>query len=142
MVSNNIINGKIWRSCYTSPSKIHGTGLFAATTIPSRIKIGSLSGVLVKTDTLPKRFSKKASVSIVELDNGISLDARKLKNDLCFINHSCNPNCYMRIRGSEVEVYSLKRISKNTELTMNYGETHHDGKLKCMCEGPDCKGAI
>ena len=142
MAIQQIINGKIWKACYTSPSNIHGTGLFAGEAIEARNKIGSLSGLLVKNESLPKKFSEHASISIVELDNGISLDARKLKNDLCFINHSCNPNCYMRIRGTEVEVYSLKRITKNTELTMNYGETHHEGKLRCMCGGPDCKGKI
>lgn len=141
-MAGNIINGKIWHSCYTSSSKIHGLGLFAGAVIPARNKIGSLSGVLVKNTLLPKKFSKNASISIVELDNGISLDARKFKNDLCFINHSCNPNCYMRIRGTEVEVYALKRISKHTELTMSYGETHHEGELPCMCKAPGCKGAI
>lgn len=142
MVLNKIIEGKIWRSCYTSGSSIHGTGLFAAAMILPRNKIGSLSGVLVSSASLPKKFSKNASISIVELDNGISLDARKFKNDLCFINHSCNPNCYMRIRGTEVEVYSLRLIRKHAELTMDYGETHHEGKLQCRCDGPDCKGRL
>ena len=142
MAATNIIKGKIWQMCYTSPSEIHGFGLFAGATISARNKIGSLSGILVSTASLPIKFSRKASISIVELDNGISLDARKFKNDLCFINHSCNPNCYMRIRGTGVEVYSLKRIAKHIELTMNYGETHHEGKLPCMCQGRNCQGAI
>lgn len=130
------------KSCYSASSTIHGRGLFAGERITKRKKIGSLRGMLIPSKLVPKNFSRHASIRIVELDNNMSLDARKINNDLCFINHSCDPNCYMRIRGTSVELYALTNILKHSELTMNYGETHHDGKLPCKCNSNNCRGAI
>jgi SET domain-containing protein len=48
----------------------------------------------------------------------------------------------MRVAHGKVEFYTLKPIKKGEELTCNYGETHHDGKLKCRCGAPNCKGFL
>jgi SET domain-containing protein len=45
--------------------------------------------------------------------------------------------CYSR-----VEFFTLRLIKKEEELTCNYGETHHDGKLKCRCGAIGCKGYL
>ena len=29
-----------------------------------------------------------------------------------------------------------------TELTADYGETHHAGTLRCRCGAPNCRGAL
>ena len=82
------------------------------------------------------------SISIVELWNGKALDASTINNDIRFINHSCQPNTYMRTLNNHVEFYALRFIKANEELTCNYGPTHHDGKRQCNCGAPNCKGFI
>lgn len=80
---------------------------------------------------------------MVEFDNDpIALDASINGNELRFINHSCDPNTFMRRAYQKVEFYSRRPIKKGEELTCDYGETHHDGKLSCRCGATKCRGFI
>ena len=63
-------------------------------------------------------------------------------NELRYINHSCDPNTYMRRAYRKVEFYTLRPVKKGEELTCDYGETHHDGKLPCKCKTANCRGFI
>lgn len=126
----------------TGKSKIHGTGAFAAQSIPAKRKIGTLSGEIISKKSARQKAATMKAVSIVELWNGKALDATEYGNDLRYINHSCQPNTYMRNIGLQVEFYTLKAIKKAEELTCNYGETHHDGAVNCRCNAPGCKGYL
>ena len=44
-----------------------------------------------------------------------------------FINHSCAPNARLYIGQGRVEFYALRDIAPGEEITVNYGETHHEG---------------
>ena len=59
-----------------------------------------------------------------------------------YTNHSCVPNARLRIDHGRVEFYALTRISPGEEITVNYGETHHEGKLACRCRAPGCIGRL
>jgi SET domain-containing protein len=59
-----------------------------------------------------------------------------------YTNHSCKPNAQLVIRNGRVEFYALRDISPGDEITVDYGETHHDGKLPCRCGAPGCRGAL
>lgn len=124
------------------PSRIHGTGAYAAVAIPARKKIGSLGGVVIPRREANRRSRLNESIAIVELWNGKALDATINSNELRYVNHSCDPNTYMRVFNNHVEFYTLRLIKKNEELTCNYGPTHHEGKLPCRCGAANCKGAI
>jgi uncharacterized protein len=124
------------------PSKIDGTGAFALEHIPPRRKLGNLGGEVISLREARKRATKTKRIAMVEFGNGKALDASVNANELRYINHSCQPNTYMRVAHNKVEFYSLKEISKGVELTCNYGETHHDGKLKCRCGAVGCKGYL
>ena len=123
-------------------SKIDGTGAFALQTIPARKKIGNLAGEIIPLREARKRAAKSKRIAMVEFGDGRALDASNNSNEVKFINHSCQPNTYMRVCYSKVEFYSLKIIKKGEELTCNYGATHHDGKLKCCCGALNCKGYL
>jgi SET domain-containing protein len=124
------------------PSKIDGKGTFSLQPIPARKKIGDLGGEIISLREARKRASKLKRVAMVEFGDGRALDASVFPNELRYVNHSCRPNTCMRVRYSRVEFYSLRAINKGEELTCNYGETHHDGKLKCRCGVEDCKGYL
>jgi SET domain-containing protein len=59
-----------------------------------------------------------------------------------FTNHSCQPNAELRIQAGRIEFYALRAIDVDEEITVNYGETHHEGRLACRCGAPGCVGAL
>ena len=89
-----------------------------------------------------KLIRNKKVINLVELDDDLALNASDQPNDLRFINHSCDPNTFMRVLKNRVEFYALRRIRKGEELSCNYGETHHEGTLPCRCGAANCRGFI
>ena len=123
-------------------SQIDGKGAYAEESIPARKKIGDLGGVIISQREARKLAGKSKRVAIVEFGNGKALNAGIRSNALRYVNHSCSPNTYMRVARNRVEFYALRPIQHNEELTCNYGETHHDGKLPCKCGAEGCQGFI
>jgi SET domain-containing protein len=126
-------------------SAIAGKGAFALEKIPAKRKLGNMGGEIISYREAQKRVRKQPGnvLFMVEFDNDdIALDASINSNELRYINHSCDPNTYMRRAYSKVEFYSLRLIKKGEELTCDYGETHHDGKLPCCCGAGNCRGFI
>lgn len=123
-------------------SSIHGKGVFAKEPIPARKKIGSLGGTIITKREARRRAKQLESIAIVELWNGMAIDASVNGNELRYINHSCKPNAYMRTIGYHVEFYALRDIQPGEELSCNYGETHHDGQKQCSCGQPGCIGFL
>jgi uncharacterized protein len=122
-------------------SRIHGLGVFARRAVPARCKIGELTGELISIAEARRRAFGKNVVTIVEFDDDKALDAA---DDPClrFVNHSCEPNTYMRRIGHRVEFYAARRIARGEELTCDYGETHHEGTLPCRCGAARCREKI
>lgn len=123
-------------------SNIDGKGAYANQRIPARKKIGDLGGIIISQREARRIANTTKRVAIVEFGNGKALNASVNSNALRYINHSCRPNTYMRVLHNRVEFYALRSIRGNEELTCNYGETHHDGKLPCRCGAPGCQGFI
>lgn len=128
-----------------SKSKIAGKGAFALKAIPAKKKLGNMGGEIISYKEAQKRVKKQPGnvLFMVEFDHeDIALDASISSNELRFINHSCDPNTYMRRAYQKVEFYTLRPVKKGEELTCDYGETHHDGKLPCKCGAAKCRRFI
>jgi len=126
-------------------SKVAGKGAFALKTIPAKKKLGNMAGEIISYREAQKRVKQQngAALLMVEFDHDpIALDASVNRNALSYINHSCIPNTYMRRAYRQVEFYTKRTIKKGEELTCDYGETHHDGKLPCTCGANNCRGYI
>ncbi len=123
-------------------SKIAGKGAYALQRIPARKKIGDLGGVIITMREAIKLIRNLKVINLVELDNDLALNASANPNDMRFINHSCGPNTYLRVMKDRVEFYALRDIKKGEELSCDYGETHHEGKLPCKCGAKNCRGFI
>jgi len=124
------------------PSRIDGQGAFAAEAIPARRKIGEIRGEAVSVREARRRAKGVARIMIVELSDKRAIDASNSTDPLRFTNHSCQPNAVLRIRQGRVEFYAMRDVRPGEELTVNYGETHHDGTLRCRCGAPGCIGMI
>ena len=123
-------------------SRIQGRGLFALSDIPARRKLGELGGELITEREARRRARGRGSVMIVEFGDGRAVDATRLGTHFKYVNHSCEPNAYMRVCRGRVEFYSLRPLAAGEELTCDYGETHHDGRLACRCGSAKCKGRL
>jgi len=124
------------------PSRIDGQGAFAAEAIPARRKIGEIRGEAVSVREARKRAKNMTRIMIVELSETRAIDATRSTDPLRFTNHSCQPNAVLRIRQGRVEFYAMRDVRVGEELTVNYGETHHEGKLRCRCGAPGCVGLL
>jgi SET domain-containing protein len=123
-------------------STIQGRGLFARADLPARRKLGELCGELITQREARRRARGARCVRMVEFEDGTALDASRLGGPFGYVNHSCEPNAYMRRYRGRVEFYSLRRIEAGEELTCDYGETHHNGTLACRCRSARCRGRL
>jgi len=124
------------------PSRIDGQGAFAAEAIPARRKIGEIRGEAISVREARRRAKGVDRIMIVELSETRAIDASHSTDPLRFTNHSCQPNAVLRIRQGRVEFYAMRDVRAGEELTVNYGETHHEGKLRCRCGAAGCVGQI
>ena len=136
---------KKWREIYdgltVGPSRFAGRGLFAGTSIRSRAKIGEYEGEVIGLAEARRRAKSRRIVAIVELERH-AIDAAGMSRGFRYINHSCAPNTFFRCTPERAEVYALREIRKGEELTCDYGESQHEGRLPCRCGAPNCRGFI
>lgn len=121
------------------PSAIEGLGLFTNVNLRPRQKIGEYEGERITQREGRKRAKTQKWIAIVEVNNGKSIDAARETTGFRFINHSCTPNTFMRIIGERAEFYALHAIKAGTELTLDYGDSHHNGNLRCTCGSATCR---
>jgi SET domain-containing protein len=125
-----------------APSRIDGTGVYAGEPVPARHKIGEIRGESISVGEARIRATRHERIMIVELSSRRAIDFSKSSDPMRFTNHSCAPNARLCIRQGRVEFYALRPIDPGEEITVDYGETHHDGKLPCRCGAPGCRGAL
>ena len=121
-------------------SGIDGFGAFAAEPIPAHRKIGEIRGETISVAEARRRAAGKARIMIVEISARKAIDASKSDDPMRFTNHACSPNARLTIRDGRVEFYALRPIEPGEEITVNYGETHHEGTLACRCGAANCVG--
>ena len=124
------------------PSAIDGMGAFAAEAIPARLKIGEIRGESISVSDARIRATRHERIMIVEVSPRRAIDFSKSEDPMRFTNHSCGPNARLCIRQGRVEFYALRAIVSGEEITVNYGETHHEGRLACRCGAAACVGRI
>ena len=134
-----------WRRHYDAlhvgKSRFAGKGLFAGTRIPRRAKIGDYEGEVIGLREARRRARGQPIVAIVELERH-ALDATRWKHGFRFINHSCDPNVFIRCTPQRAEFYARRAIRAGEELTCDYGESQHNGTLPCRCGAANCRGFI
>ena len=134
-----------WRRIYAgltvAKSRFAGLGLFAGTAIAKRAKIGEFEGEAIGLREARKRARGRKIIAIVELERH-AIDATRTGRGFRYINHSCDPNTFMRCTADRAEFYARRDIRRGEELTVDYGESHHDGRLACRCGAPNRRGWI
>lgn len=123
-------------------SAIDGHGVFAAEGIPALVKIGEIRGEAISVEDARIRATRHERIMIVELSARRAIDFSKSTDPMRFTNHSCAPNARLCLDNGRVEFYALRVIEAGEELTVDYGETHHEGRLACRCGASGCRGRL
>ena len=123
-------------------SAIDGHGAFAGVAIPPRLKIGEIRGESISVKQARIRATRSERIMIVELSARRAIDFSQSADPMRYTNHSCRPNARLCIRQGRVEFYALRAIATGEEITVNYGPTHHEGRLACRCGAVGCVGRL
>jgi SET domain-containing protein len=89
-----------------------------------------------------RRVRHRQRIRICDVDERTAIDATKAADPTAFINHSCQPNLYARTLRGHVLFFALRKISPGEELSLDYGASYHDGRKRCRCGMPRCRGFI
>ena len=127
---------------HVAPSAIDGQGVFADEAVRARLKIGEIRGESITVDEARIRATRSERIMIVELSAKKAIDFSRSTDPMRYTNHSCRPNAQLVIRNGRVEFYALRAIEPGEEITVDYGETHHEGRLACRCGAPGCRGRL
>jgi uncharacterized protein len=127
---------------HVAPSAIDGQGVFADEPVRARLKIGEIRGESITVDEARIRATRSERIMIVELSAKKAIDFSRSTDPMRYTNHSCKPNAQLVIRNGRVEFYALRAIAPGEEITVDYGETHHEGRLACRCGAPGCRGSL
>ena len=126
------------------PSPIDGRGCFATAFFPRGRKIAEYTGERISRREVKRRARtrRKGILRICALDAYWSLDGARGGNGTHYINHSCQPNAYMRTTRGHLLFMALRDIHPGEEITVDYILTHHPNTKRCHCQAPNCRGTI
>ena len=123
-------------------SPIDGFGVFALEAVPRWHKIGEVRGESITVAEAPRGAAALERIMTVEAPAKKAIDLARSPDPMRFTNHSCQPNGQLRIQEGRIEFYALRAIEPGEEITVDYGETHHEGRLICRCGAPGCMGRL
>jgi hypothetical protein len=130
---------------YVAPTPSCGFGLF--TVMPSKA-----GGVVLRVED-PHYLSAGRSYAQLRAMGYSYADLFQVGDDLFippygglddFTNHSCEPNCGLRVDSSGFEMIALRDIHAHEELTYDYSthQEHPRDFMICHCATPSCRGVI
>src|SRR5579885_670688 len=117
-----------------------GMGVFTTMEIPANTPIIEVSGNLYLEKDLPD----PTHPALLQVGPNLFIGPSGSTDD--YINHSCDPNCWMYVAGNRAILFSLYVIPKGAELTFDYSTTATDTlekwKMDCSCGSSKCRKVI
>jgi SET domain-containing protein len=122
-------------------SRINGKGCFATIRFPRRKKIADYTGERISNAEANRRANRRV-LRICAINYRWSLDGSRGGNGTHYINHSCEPNSFMKIHYGHIQFYALRDILPGEEITIDYESTLHSDRKRCYCGAETCRGTI
>lgn len=133
-----------------TPTK--GFGLRAQAPLAKDDFVYEYIGEVINHDTFLRRMTQYKSEHIehfyfMMLQRDEYIDATKRGGRSRFINHSCNPNCYVSKwhvgRHVRMGIFAKRAILAGEELTFNYNvDRYGNDPQPCYCGEPNCVGTL
>ncbi|UZJ53052.1 hypothetical protein CBS101457_002372 [Exobasidium rhododendri] len=129
-----------------------GFGLRAGSDISADAFIYEYIGEVVEQKEFRKRMEEYRDEGIrhfyfMMLQREEFLDATRKGGIARFVNHSCNPNCYVSKwhvgKFMRMGIFAKRDIQRGEELTFNYNVDRYGNDAQaCFCGEPNCIGTI
>ena len=121
-------------------SPIHAMGGFARVDLWGGQRVIEYVGPkLSKAEALIEQDRRNAY--LFALDDDYDIDGSVAWNLARYLNHSCEPNCVMRMVANQIWLYTQRAVQMGEELTYNYGHSLSDYKNRpCHCGAATCVG--
>jgi uncharacterized protein len=117
-----------------------GKGVFTSVDITANTPIIEFTGTIYKTSELPDPNHP----AILQVGQDTFIGPSGAADD--YINHSCNPNCLLKVLGNRAILHSMYFIKAHSELTFDYSttstDTHEIWKMTCQCGQFNCRKVI
>lgn len=126
-------------------SAINSRGCFTRAPIVKRKKIAAYAGELIRGKRrIAERLRTQTAAGVVKIIHmgcgTVAIDAEVGGDATAFINHSCQPNAYMReVPGNRVMFFALRDIEAGEEITIDYRDPNHPPADGCRCGAPRCR---
>jgi uncharacterized protein len=124
-------------------SGISGWGVYAAQSIDEDTKIVEYKGQLVSQAEAWRRelrYLPRQRIWLFTINSRWARDAAFGGNVARYLNHACDPNCYVEIEGRHIWILASRKIRKGEELTYDYNTDGVAG-IPCRCR-PRCRRVI
>jgi uncharacterized protein len=117
-------------------SKVQGKGVYANKNFKESEIILKIDDSHVVKDVL-KLTKKQNEYDCDYLSNGKVI---LMQSPEKYINHSCNPNSYVKTIKDIRKVLAIRIINKGEEITFDYSiNGYNDGTFKCRCGSKNCR---
>lgn len=120
------------------PSRLGGRGLFTTIKIKKNTPVIEEVGDFFTSSNLPDH------PAVLQVGPNLFVGPSGGLDD--YVNHSCDPNCYLHIVGSRCIIYALYDIPADSEITFDYSTSSTDTldiwKMDCNCGSVNCRKII
>ncbi|HEX3142744.1 MAG TPA: SET domain-containing protein-lysine N-methyltransferase [Pyrinomonadaceae bacterium] len=123
-------------------SPINGRGCFATRKFAKLKKIAEYAGERISDWEAMRRARGRRHLRICDVDGKWSLDGAIGGNGTHYINHSCDPNAFMKTLYGHVLFFALRDIEPGEEITIDYEQTLLPDSRRCHCGAAICRGTI
>jgi uncharacterized protein len=109
-----------------------GLGLFAV----ALFKKGEFVIEYIGERLVGKDVEGQYNKYLFEINDELTIDGSVRSNVARYINHSCRPNCEVRIYAQRVRIWTIKRILPGEQFSYDYGKEYFDEYIKpkgCKC---------
>ena len=124
-------------------SGISGWGVYAEQAIDEDTRIVEYKGQLVPQAEAWRRelrYLPRQRIWLFTINTRWARDAAFGGNVARYLNHACDPNCYVDIEGHHIWILASRKIRKGEELTYDYNTDGVAG-IPCRCR-PRCRRVI
>ena len=120
---------------YVKESPLQGRGVFAAKDFKKNNLVLEIDDTHVVEDE-NKLTPEQHAFDLDYLENKIVLMQEPEK----YINHSCDPNTYVKTKNNIRQILAMRDISKGDEITYDYSiNGDNEGTFECRCGSKNCR---
>ncbi len=125
-------------------SNVYGKGCFTTEPLKKRKKFAVYAGELIrgrrKIDRRVREQEEAGDIKVIRIGDDVAIDGMVGGDATAYINHSCEPNAFMRSApGDKILFFALRDIEAGEEITMNYRDPYHPAAGVCRCGSAKCR---